>query len=269
MKTLKKNLKSNLDTIDELLKTPRGEFSKSTFHKLRVEIKKLNAIFNLINFCTKDFKRKETFRPFKEVFKQAGKVRELQLEEDILDQYFSTNSLFDYRKRINNDLSKEKNSFFELLGKELDRKIAHKMDVLIPFVDQVGKKKAEAFIEKKKNVIESLISKNSLNTEELHKLRKLLKTLMYSLASISLENEENIDSEELELTDLLGDWHDFDIAINKFDKALISNEIEPNEAKEIEEVKIKISLERDLLLKKIEQSIPLSKFYHKTGFGNS
>ena len=39
-----------------------------------VEIKKLNALFELINFCDKDFKRKKTFKPIKEIFQQAGAV---------------------------------------------------------------------------------------------------------------------------------------------------------------------------------------------------
>lgn len=263
MKTLKKNLKSILDTIDALLKIPRTEFSKSTFHKLRVEIKKLNAIFNLINFCSEDFKRKETFVPFKEVFKQAGKVRELQLEEGILDQYLSRNSLLDYRKRIKNDLFKEQNLFFELLGKELDRRIANKIEILVPFVDEVGKKHAQSFIDKKTEEVVSLINQNSLNTEELHKLRKLLKLLKYSLASISEENEKNIDSEEVEFTDLLGDWHDLHIAIKQVDKALGSNEIESLEIEELKEVKLKIAFERDKILKEIKESIARSRFYKK------
>ena len=263
MKTLKKNLKSTLDTIDELLKIPRTEFSKSDFHKLRVEIKKLNAIFYLINFCSKDFKRKKTFQPFKEIFKQAGKVRELQIEETILEEYLSTESLLDYRKNIKTKQLEEQDSFFQFLGKKLEKSITDKIEILIPFVDQVGKKKANDFIEKKRRIIQNLVNKTLLKTDELHELRKLLKILKYTVSSISVENGESIDSEELVLIDLLGDWHDFHVILKQLDKALESKEIQSSEIEEIKEVKLKISKERDLLLSQIEKLMSKSIFFKK------
>ncbi|MEN2284394.1 CHAD domain-containing protein [Algoriphagus sp. SE2] len=250
------------------MKIPRAEFSKSTFHKLRVEIKKLNAIFNLINFCSKDFKRKETFHPFKEVFKKAGKVRELQLERAILDKYLSNNSFLDYRRIINNKLLKAQDSFFELLGKELDKRIAGKIEVLIPFIDQVNKKKAAAFIEKKKDEIEILLNKNPLTTDELHKLRKLLKTLKYSIGCISSDTRTANESEILKFTDSLGKWHDYHQALIQFEKSYDLEEIEPVEAAEISAVKLNISNKRDLLLQQILKDKSEFKFPQESDSGN-
>ena len=91
MKAPTKYLKKREDAINFLLEKPTRAYTIDTFHKLRVEINKLNAFFELINFYSKDFKRKKTFKPFKLIFRQAGKVRELQVEEAILRKYFLNN----------------------------------------------------------------------------------------------------------------------------------------------------------------------------------
>lgn len=50
MKTLTKYIKKRETVIDFLLRKPSNKYTPNTFHKLRVEIKKLNSIFDLINF---------------------------------------------------------------------------------------------------------------------------------------------------------------------------------------------------------------------------
>jgi len=84
MKTLTRYLGRRKIAIYLLMKRPRDKFTTHTFHRLRVEIKKLNAFLQLIGFCSNDFKRKKTFKPFGKLFRQAGKVRELQLEKKVL-----------------------------------------------------------------------------------------------------------------------------------------------------------------------------------------
>jgi len=267
MKTLKKNLISNVDAIYTLLKTPKSEFTKSAFHRLRVEIKKLNAIFTLTNFCSNDFQRKKTFLPFKEIFDQAGKVRELQIEEEILEKYLFDITLFEYRQSLENKLLVERSSFFDLLGENLENRLKNKIEILIPFLDQINKKKANRFILNRREAIESLVSKVPLMTDELHKLRKLLKTLTYSLDSLG--NEKIIGSEELILIELLGNWHDCDVILMRLEKALTGEKLETTEIEEIEKLKSKIFLKSQELLTEIELAIPLSIFYKETNQGNN
>jgi CHAD domain-containing protein len=262
MKTLKKNLENRVDAIEALLKIPRAEFTKSVFHKLRVEIKQLNAIFEVVNFCSKDFKRKKTFLPIKEIFDQAGKVRELQVEEATLDKYLSDKSLLEYRKNLEDKCLVEKSSFFELLGKKLDKRLKNKFEILIPFLDQVNKKKAIRFIEEKKGTIESLINVDLIKEEDLHKLRKYLKLLDYTFSSLSFKKESVTGSEEHVLIDLLGKWHDSDVILDNLRKALESKNIEMTEIGEIEELKSKIALEKEKLLEEINLAIRQSIFFH-------
>jgi len=59
VKALTEYFKNREDAISFLLQKSARAYTPVTFHKLRVEIKKVNAFFELINFCSKDFKRKK------------------------------------------------------------------------------------------------------------------------------------------------------------------------------------------------------------------
>ena len=73
MKALKKYLKKRKSAITFLLEKQQESFTPDTFHTLRLEIKKLNALFDLVNFCSKSFKQKKTFKPFKLIFSSGRK----------------------------------------------------------------------------------------------------------------------------------------------------------------------------------------------------
>ncbi len=84
MKTLNPGfgyLKKIRKNIISLLKKSPVKFDDEDYHKLRVEIKKLKALAGFIEFSNKKFSKKKTLKPFKKVYKQAGKIRELQLED--------------------------------------------------------------------------------------------------------------------------------------------------------------------------------------------
>ena len=86
VKHLIKYFNKRKSTIDSILKKSNSKYNSKTIHKLRIEIKKLNALFDLIYFCENNFKQKKTFEPLKFIFRQAGKVRELQLEEEMIEE---------------------------------------------------------------------------------------------------------------------------------------------------------------------------------------
>src|ERR1043166_9475588 len=83
----KKYFKKRERSMLSLLKKTEKTFTVEDFHQLRVEIKKLKALFKLAGFCLNDFDRKKIFRPLKQLFRQAGKVRETQLEEAIIKKH--------------------------------------------------------------------------------------------------------------------------------------------------------------------------------------
>src|SRR4030095_9185250 len=130
MKTLKKYFDDREFAINRFLEQPRDVYTPETFHKLRVEIKKLNALFDLIDFCCKDFKRKKTFKPFCKIFRQAGKVRELQIEEAIVQNYCNHSCLIDYQNKLKLQQLKEELDFFLIVKKKLINRLNKKFKVI-------------------------------------------------------------------------------------------------------------------------------------------
>jgi len=74
-KVLKKYFKKRIAAIDSLLLEPSGRFTTKDYHAVRVEIKKLRALFSLLDHSSKNFKKENYYAHYKEIFRQAGKVR--------------------------------------------------------------------------------------------------------------------------------------------------------------------------------------------------
>ena len=266
MKPLIKYLKNREDAINFILKKSTRAYTPITFHKLRVEIKKLNAFFELIHFCSKDFKRKKIFKPLKLIFRQAGKVRELQVEEVILRKYFLNNLLKDYKDSLQKLRLKEQEDFFLIANKRFVARITKTHREILPFLTKTDKKKVNSYMEKKRKEIEKLLSQNTLQRAQVHALRKRLKKFHYSLESLNLKKENRPLPKKDVLPDLLGKWHDFQVIIRHLKKAMDTYKINPKEIGQLEKIKAKFSSDGELLFNKINVTIPTSEFSQCTQF---
>lgn len=184
MKTLKKYLNSRKVNIDFLLGKPKRSYTAGTFHKLRVELKKLKALLDLVNYRSKDFKRSSTYKPFKKVFRQAGKVRELQIQEAMLKKNFPNNSLRGYKEILRDSRLEEKRQFFSMIDSKLINRLRAKFDEIDPFLTKIKSKKAARYLDREIGGIKNNLNQIPLQKEELHELRKGLKTLNYKRKSV-------------------------------------------------------------------------------------
>ena len=253
MKTLTKYLKNRIDVIDSLLRKPRDKYKPNTFHKLRVEIKKLNSGFDLINFCSTTFKRKATYKPYKIIFSKAGKVRELHIEDEMLNNYFGNKMIKDYRKSLKKLRLKAENDFFSLLNKKLMDQLNKKHHSINPHLREIDSKKTSIYLEKKENQIKELLGKNIIQTEQIHQLRKELKILNYNKAIIAKEKQDKELSQQDVLTEILGKWHDCQVIIKHLEKALNQEKLSPAEAEQLKIIHSKIVNKRNILFNEIKK----------------
>jgi CHAD domain-containing protein len=255
MKTSKSHLKylrKIIKKINSLLKKPSGKFENEDYHKLRVEVKKLNALLDLIQFCFHNFNKKKYSGLFKKVFKQAGTVREIQLEESTLKNYpnFSIKYyLSDLEKKVN----KEKKIFAHLVNKKLIRKNKKLMCQLKPFINKILKKDSVKFLENERNKTTILMHQKPLKPEQVHKLRKRLKVDFYNRKEFDGPNK-NI-AEEDNLLELLGKWHDCRTLNNQLERAALKEEIDPVELGQLLEINAEISLNAKNLFNTINARI--------------
>ena len=256
MKTLRKYLKNRELAISLLVEKPNHKYTSDTFHKLRVEIKKLDAFFALLKFCFKDFKRKKTFKPFKQIFLQAGKIRELQIEEEMLKKYLPDISLHDYLNYLKRLRLKEQEAFFSIVNKKMAVRLKHKYHEIVPLLSKVNNKKVNRYLEKKITKIKELIGQGNLQAAWLHELRKRLNMLKFNRKSLSLEKQNISILKKDDFTMLLGQWHDSQVIMTHLNKTMETAGLNPKEIIQLEKLKIKLSSDSETVLKKINSILP-------------
>ncbi len=259
MKNLKVYLKSREKAINQVLNKPRKSYTSGTFHNLRVEIKKLSALFELINYCAKDFQRNKTFNPFKLIFKHAGNVREIQVEEMMLKKYFINNLIIGYRNSLKKIRLKEQEDYFSILNKKFLEKLKRKQRKIVPFLSQVTKKRVRSYMDWKKGKIEEFLNKNRLNLSDAHKLRIQLKTFNYNLKILNLQEQNKSTKKKDSLTNILGKWHDRQVTLINLKKAIVSNKISIIEANQLKKIKEKIASDSKKLFHEITSTISQNK----------
>ena len=87
-------------------------YDAGSFHDPRVEIKKLRALFELIDFCVKGFARKKSLKPLLGIFRQAGKVREIHVEDELIRKHFAENLPLACLEESDDRLHNERQFFF-------------------------------------------------------------------------------------------------------------------------------------------------------------
>src|SRR5215831_9808646 len=97
---LKKYLEKREKKITALLDKPDQKFTQDDFHDLRVEIKKVRALAAMLEDTVKNYDSKKMLKPLEKIFGQAGKVRELQLEESMLHKHDPHRHLKTYEENL-------------------------------------------------------------------------------------------------------------------------------------------------------------------------
>lgn len=254
MNKLKKYLKSREESILFILKKPRRLYTAGTFHKLRVELKKLNALNDIIKYCSPEFKRKKIFNPFKQIFRQAGKVRDIQIEEAMLKKYFNTNLLKEYRSGLRQLRLKEQDAYFAIINKKVLRNLNKSRRAIQSFIGDVNKKKAHNYLDNKSVEIARLLNQNHLVKAQAHELRKRLKIVYYNQKLISFKKNDNMQQLE-SLTDLLGKWNDGQVTIRNLKKAINDSSINTHEVNQLKEIKTLLVSDNEKLFSQIKQTV--------------
>ena len=235
MKDLNKYLKKRSKNIESLLLTPRLNCTPEIFHDLRVEIKKLRSLFSLLKFAV-GFNQKKMDKPFRKVFKQAGRVREIHVEEEMLQRYFSIDFLIDYRKKIKAHKSEEVRKYIVLVNDQAG-KINKVFSSIKPLISLVNKKVTEEFVDKRRKRMMQLLDQDHINPPQVHLLRKRIKQYYYALRFTKAVNQKKIVFVSDSLTELLGKWHDGQMLIYHLERQMHNPGIQINELEQIAKVR--------------------------------
>ena len=223
-------------------------------HQLRVFIKRIRTVLSLTKiFSGEGFNKKPHFELFSPLFRKAGLLREIHVNEALLYEVgpgllpLYRDYLSESKDSATADLLAEGANFnfsaFEVLNKPL----LERMNTLSD--GQVAKQSA-AYLTGKLNKVGALL--NLLNdNQKVHKMRIHLQNvraalrLMYDLKP-SAEIEKLQSDTEL-LTDLIGRWHDVTVFVEELNHYATSSRTAKSEA-ELKNVIDQFSGEKELTL---------------------
>jgi len=208
-------MRLNLHKIASILQQKHQDFNVDSIHVLRVELKQLNLILSVIKASDNRLKYKKQFNHLRQIFKQAGKIRELQLvilQLNFWKEKYSISTLISIK---NIELKQAKLGFIKM-----NKVSIHYKNIEREIISQLEKSNnSNKFLKKIKPKINNAfdeISKLKINKEvqielkelALHKLRINTKKLINYLKFYNEVEKENQIDKLVEINNLLGEWHD-------------------------------------------------------------
>lgn len=179
--------------------------SMSDLHRFRVSCKHINMLVWLNRKITGDTSIQTTFLPVKNIFRISGQIREVQMHLHLLSPY---------RTKIQTlipDLSKEEKKLENnLLNQGLKglKEIRSSLTALPDLTSTISGKDVKKLIEKEIRKIHSELDP-AMSAEDLHKVRKRIKTLVYLT---DLGKTSDVDRTYLHrCEELIGEWHDINL----------------------------------------------------------
>lgn len=242
------NFKKRLKRIEEILRLKQEEITKESIHELRLEIKKVKAVFTLLAYINNNFPLHRYYRPFKTVFEKAGDIRTVQIEQELLKNYIS-----DPSDRYLDQLKKLVEEKSNALGKKVRShtvvKLKSSKKGILSFLNKISENQLKQFLKKKSGKLVRMIERKIFEEQYLHLLRKKLKRF-YFIARM-LYPDVTIPEPWNRLMELLGKWHDEQIAIEHLRKAIYSSRFSQDEINRLHDIKRKITDNREDLFDQI------------------
>jgi CHAD domain-containing protein len=231
-----KNLTDDLESYHHLQ-------DPEVLHKIRVEIKKIKVMLNLINYSVKKFKAHQHFIPFRTIFRRAGEIRQPEVLYKLLLLY-QVGGVKDGQIPRSKKLDKLSKAFQKDVPMFIESVKTQKKKVKKCF-EQVSKDDALNYVKKKRRELERLLFP-TFNKAGLHKVRKICKEVIYLHW---VDHQPKPDPFFNEAENIIGQWHD---------KQVLLPIVKKNKA--VDEIgKLTIACQEDLInLKKL-----VSHYYDK------
>ncbi len=214
-KVLINYFKKKIHNIEEMINQNNRAFNLEKYHHLRVEIKKLKLILNIIDASGIQFKNNKYLNQLMRLFKQAGKIRALDLLFVYLKTFKKIKKSTPLQLELNKELKKEKQLFFKMKTNPIDyKKIKKIVSKKIKKIDSIEaySKTLKNEIKKDIKIWEKYNSKNrdkkSIKVSKLHQTRIHLKYWINYLKLFKQDLPEKYFLAMKNLALKLGEWHD-------------------------------------------------------------
>jgi CHAD domain-containing protein len=202
-------------------------------HEMRVGIKRLRAYFNLVEWINPVFQAKQNLKPIQRLFKAAGRVRDIHVQQELLRRWATEMDLelSEYYNLLKQKETKERKRFADFAKKKFDPKVIRSNWTLIQNVlsfistEYIQYKSEERF----NSQIEELIKykeKENFIQDDYHSIRILSKETRYTLEVLQTcfppkNIWEKLNETLRKVHQALGRWHDLDVSLLFLDGFLL------------------------------------------------
>ena len=185
---------------------------QEVLHKIRVELKKINTMFHLIHYCSVKFKSRKEFIDLKNIFREAGKIREMQQTYKLMLKYKIKRSL---QKKIQDD-EYDLTMNFRMKAGQFKKNINDVFERTKNYTSKINSGNLSEFLMIRQLKLQDLISPEP-DPDNLHNVRKVIKDIVY-LSEIKYGKNNNIEPVFDEIQNLIGKWHDKQILMKVLDE---------------------------------------------------
>jgi len=202
MNRFEKNINLKFRSLIRHLKKCYSSSDPKTLHRIRVDIKDIKAILAVINDKNEDFNAHKHFKPLREIFRNAGALREPDVITSLLHQHQIGVS---YADLIPDDEVESIKAFKAELQHSI-REVKNLRNKLNVNFKRIHRDDLERYLRRKKEKIKlQLYPKPQVRT--LHKTRKAIKEVIYlSKADGPLKKKEKTFYDQMQ--DVIGNLHD-------------------------------------------------------------
>lgn len=179
-------------------------------HDFRVEMKKMRAVIRFLREIYPGQKLKKASGRFKQVFREAGDIRELQL----MHQWLAKNSIKSLHEHYfpEQKIAGMLNEFCKK-AEHTKQMLKETIDELEKFVQVTNQILAEQYVLDLHAQLKRMVLRQP-EPQEWHELRKLIKQWLYAVNWLGQEEKTNSEADiayYTRLQEAIGYWHDADM----------------------------------------------------------
>ena len=192
------------------------------FHRLRVGMKRTRALLNLVSSLSVDFDGPRAYRKVRRLFRAAGAVRDLQVQQEIAIQCEDSLKidLAAYKRMLRDREADAQEAFTDRARQFPMERLSDLRMALEEAMEGTDESAAASLAMSRMRVLLKELAAWQIDapSADLHELRTLTKQAFYSweLINLSFPGSLEYPNQKVrlhELQRLLGKWHDYEVAI--------------------------------------------------------
>ena len=225
--TLRKSLSAYYEELDRAFHLYRMEalrhYGPETAHSLRVNLKRQNAFFHLLQALEVRFRAGLALDAFDAIYRRAGRVRNRQVERQLIEKkerkLNQAHRLSAWLEAKENRRAKQLRKYGAKHSITPVRELSSRVYSVLQHIDEAAAApRMLAYFRKLIHAIADFSDRPNAPAEHLHDLRKFIKELFYNIEflqrhfgpeTLQIPALTNLD----EIQHLLGKWHDHDFTL--------------------------------------------------------